>query len=229
MDMRSSSRGALEITSEPINGDVVADDILVRVDAVQEPASCTSKTTSERVVVVDDLIRGSFDGVGGCEVEGHVRHVRLGGLLGAAGDSVDFTGQKGAGGRQGGEREGSEGSLHHCGGLGGVWGCESCEIEQRKKLRLVGTTVQGVEGAVRFRGGTRLLLIHSSLIPSRAAHPLDSDKGRLPNDTSAPTCPSHQIQRAASTTVIAQELLPSQDSLRAASDSQNLEHTPSLA
>lgn len=63
MDMGGGFGRRLILTAESIDGDVIANDILVGVDSVVEGASATFKTTSLLVLGIDDLIRRSLDTV----------------------------------------------------------------------------------------------------------------------------------------------------------------------
>lgn len=70
MDVGGRGGRRLVVTLETIDGDVVADNILVGVDAKVEHASASLKTTSELVHGVDDLVGGGNDLVGRSEDEG---------------------------------------------------------------------------------------------------------------------------------------------------------------
>lgn len=59
VDVGGSVGGRLVVTSEAIQGDVVADDILVRVDAKLEEALAALQSASVLVVCINNLIRGS--------------------------------------------------------------------------------------------------------------------------------------------------------------------------
>lgn len=60
MDVSGSLCRRLEVASESVDSDIVADDILMGIDAVIESASATLKTTSLLVLGIDNLIRCSL-------------------------------------------------------------------------------------------------------------------------------------------------------------------------
>lgn len=59
VDVGGSVGGRLVVTSEAIQGDVIADDIFVRVDAKLEEALAALQSASVLVVCINNLIRGS--------------------------------------------------------------------------------------------------------------------------------------------------------------------------
>lgn len=81
-----SGRGGrrLVVTSEAIDGDVVADDVLGGVDAEVEHASAALETTGELVLGVDNLVGAGDNVVGGGEGEGAVSLDVTGNLLSAS-------------------------------------------------------------------------------------------------------------------------------------------------
>jgi hypothetical protein len=70
VDVGGRGGGGLVVTLEAIDGDVVADDVLVGVDTEVEQASAALKTTREFVRGVDDLVGRGNDLVGRGEDEG---------------------------------------------------------------------------------------------------------------------------------------------------------------
>lgn len=68
--MGSSVGRRLVLSLESEEGDLVADDILLRVDAELVDTLSALEATSLLVVCVDDLVGGGDDGVGGGEVVG---------------------------------------------------------------------------------------------------------------------------------------------------------------
>lgn len=101
MDVRSTRGRRLVVAREAVNGDVVADDVLVRVNAEVEHASASLKATSELVLGVYHLVGAGYDIVGRGELKGAI-HVLILALVG--------TGH----GRGGGEgREGDDGDGLH--------------------------------------------------------------------------------------------------------------------
>lgn len=98
----------LVVAREAIDGDVVADDVLVCVNAEVEHASATLEATSELVLGVYHLVGAGNDIVGGGELEGTI-HVLIVALVGAG---------HGRGGGEG--REGENGDGLHGDWLGAV-------------------------------------------------------------------------------------------------------------
>lgn len=70
MDVGGCQGRRLVLALEVHQGDVVADDILLGVNAVVEVADGAGQTAGGGVVAVDDLVGGSDDVVGCGEVEG---------------------------------------------------------------------------------------------------------------------------------------------------------------
>lgn len=105
MDVSGSGGERLVLAAEAVEGDVVADDVLVGVDAVVEQASGALEAAGVGVHGVDDLIRASDDAVGGGEDEG---------------ERIDLLGLGHGGGLgQGNKGQESESGLH-----GELRGCE---------------------------------------------------------------------------------------------------------
>lgn len=107
MDVGSRGGGGLVVTREAVDGDVVADDVLLGVDAEVEHAGAALKATGELVLRVDHLVGAGNDTVGRGKVEGAV-HVH--GVVGAS-DLVRAGHRRGLG--DGSESENSDGL--HCG------------------------------------------------------------------------------------------------------------------
>lgn len=121
VDVSGSVGGGLEVAAEAKEGDVVADDVLVGVDAVLEDSVGVGEATGELVLRVDDLVGGGFDVVDGGEVEGN--SLSLPALAADADvDESPLVVVDGSGLRDGAKGEGSESELHFDGGVvgGGV-------------------------------------------------------------------------------------------------------------
>lgn len=122
MDVGSSAGGGLEVAAESKEGDVVADDVLVGVDAVLEDSVGVGEAASELVLGVDDLVGGGLDVVDGGEVEGDA--LSLPALAADANvDESPLVVVDGSGLGDGAKGEGSESELHFDGGGGGVVWC----------------------------------------------------------------------------------------------------------
>lgn len=111
MDVSGSVGEGLVVAAEAKEGDIVADDVLVGVDAVLEDAVAALQATSELVLGVDDLVRGGQNIVGGCEGEGNTGVLVLG--LGLEKKALVVLGiRSGRGDGQRAEGESSKGELH---------------------------------------------------------------------------------------------------------------------
>lgn len=70
VDVRGRERGGLVLALEIVEGDVVADCVLVGVEAEEVEAFGAGEAAGGGVVGIDDLVWGSENGEGGGEVEG---------------------------------------------------------------------------------------------------------------------------------------------------------------
>lgn len=70
MDVRGRERGGLVLALEIVEGDVVADCVLVGVEAEEVEAFGAGEAAGGGVVGIDDLVWSSENGEGGGEVEG---------------------------------------------------------------------------------------------------------------------------------------------------------------
>lgn len=107
MNVSSAVGGRLIVARETINGDVVADDVLVGVDTEVEHASAALETAGELILRVDDLVRAGHDRVGRGEVERTISLPLSSAVLegvGALGGGLSLSG--------GSEDEGNESGLH---------------------------------------------------------------------------------------------------------------------
>lgn len=112
VDVGCRAGGGLVLALEVNQGDVVADDILLGVDAVVEVANGSGQSTSEGIVVVDDLVRCRDHVVGRGEVEGARRApAALASLLGPANSMLDLL-DNGGGGGSSGQSKGDDSELH---------------------------------------------------------------------------------------------------------------------
>lgn len=119
MDVGGSVGGRLVVTSEAIQGDIVADDIFVRVDAKLEEALATLQSASVLVVCIDNLIGGSKNFPDRSESE---RDTTLG-LKQTKGALlvIHVGGRRGS--SEGAESNGKERELHFRGGF--CWKCRA--------------------------------------------------------------------------------------------------------
>lgn len=69
VDVGRGRGGRLVVAAEVVQGDVVAEDVLVAVDAELVQACGAFQAAGVGVVGVDDLVWSGFDGVGGGELE----------------------------------------------------------------------------------------------------------------------------------------------------------------
>ena len=76
MDVRGRLGRRLVVAAEAVNGNIVADDVFVAVNAELEEAACAGKTTCGCVLRVDDLSGGSRDAVSGSECKGRFKGSR---------------------------------------------------------------------------------------------------------------------------------------------------------
>lgn len=112
VDVSGSLGRGLVVTTEAKEGDVVANDILVRVDTILEDTVAALEATGELVLHVDDLVGGGQDIVGGGEGEGNTGVLVLG--LALVEKTLVVLGgiRSGRGDGQGAESEGDERELH---------------------------------------------------------------------------------------------------------------------
>lgn len=130
MDVGGSVGGRLVVTSEAIQGDIVADDIFIRVDAKLEETLATLQSASVLVVCIDNLIRGSknFPDRSESERDTSLRLKQTKSALLV----IHVGGRRGSG--EGAESNGKERELHFRGGFG--WKC-------RAEGKMLGIRVQG--------------------------------------------------------------------------------------
>ena len=114
VDVSGSVGGRLVVSTEAVEGDVVADDILVGVDAELEETLASLESASELVVGVDNLVRSSMDFPSGSESEGNTAAL---GLKKAKGALLVLHVRSGRGSSEGAESDGDERELHICGGI----------------------------------------------------------------------------------------------------------------
>lgn len=117
VDVGCRAGRGLVLALEVDQGDVVADDILLGVDAIVEVADGSGQSTSEGVVVIDDLVRCSDHVVSRGEVKGAGRApAALASLLGPADSVLDLL-DNGSGGGSSSQSQGDDSELH-CDGMG---------------------------------------------------------------------------------------------------------------
>jgi len=114
VDVSGSVGGRLEISTEAVEGDVVADNVLVGVDAELEETLASLESASELVVGVDNLVRSSMDFPGRSESEGDTAAL---GLEKAKDALLVLHVRSRRGSSKGAESNGDERELHICFGI----------------------------------------------------------------------------------------------------------------
>jgi phage-related protein len=114
VDVSSRVGRRLVVSTESEEGDIVADDVLVGVNAELEDALASLKTASELVVGVHDLVRSSKNLPGRSEGEGDVAAL---GLEEAKHALLMLHVRSGRGGSESAESNGEERELHVCFGV----------------------------------------------------------------------------------------------------------------